>query len=62
MSLDDSYKPVEPYERPQIVYKFVSASISGYLSPSTRMSPITGLQYLLEYPMFVLFMKTQFSI
>ena len=37
-------------------------NLSGYLSPPTRVPPIIGLKYLLEYHTLVLFMKTKYSI
>ena len=58
MSFKDSDKPVEHYERPTIVSKFASVSLSGYLSPPTRVSPFAGLQYLL----LVLFVKLNFLL
>ena len=60
MSLDDSDQSVEHYERPKIVSKFASASLNGYLSPPTRVSPIAELQYLLEYHTLVLFVTLNF--
>ena len=36
--------------------------LSMYLSILTRMPPIVGVQYLLEYYMLVFFVKTQFWI
>ena len=56
MSLGDSDKPFEHYEPPKILSKFSSASLSGYLSPSTRVSPIAGL------PQTCIICETQFSI
>ena len=60
MSLNNSDKPVEHYECPLTVSKFASASLIGYSSPPTRVSPIAGLQYLLEYQTLVLFVKLNF--
>ena len=34
-------------------------NLCGYLSPPTRMTPIAGLQYLLEQNTLVLFESTQ---
>ena len=42
MSLDDSDKPVEQYECLLIISKFVSASLSGFLLPPLKVSPVAG--------------------
>ena len=44
-----------------MVSKFVSASLSGYLSPPTRVSPNAGLQYLIESHTLVLFLTLNFQ-
>ena len=58
--LHNSDKLGEHYERPKIISKSASASLSGYLSPPTSVSPVAGLQHLLEYHTLVLFVKLNF--
>ena len=62
MSFDNLDKPLEHYEGPQIISKFASASLSGYLSPPARVSSIAGLQSLLEYHTLVLFVNSIFNL
>ena len=71
MSLDDSVNVIASFEQSYYIeslqfFIIMSAqwchhfSLSGHLSPPTRVSPITGLQYLLKYHMLVLLVKLTF--
>ena len=61
MSLDNSDKPVEQYEHPEIMSQFESAFLSGYLSPPTRVSHCR-VTVLARVPHACIILETQFSI